>query len=314
MKIGIALGAGGAKGFAHVGVLKVLAEIGVECDIVVGTSMGALIGSAYAGGKIQELEEAACKIKLTDIPGILSPTWSKQGLCSGRGFLDHLEKILDVENIEDLKKTFAAVCVDLNKSEPFTFTKGAICQAVQASMAIPAIFKPVIFQGKLLVDGGVLDPVPVEATRSLGADFVIAVDLLTNAVDHFTSSEDEYAEAQESLGRDLMKSDEGSILDYLSSLLDKVPLLGNSGLKEKYILYQLSIMNIIRRTSEITQMGLMKYRLKEHPPDFLIQPELTHVGLLDLHYAKQAIESGEQATQAVISELTELINKHKNQA
>ncbi|HSE83941.1 MAG TPA: patatin-like phospholipase family protein [Thermodesulfobacteriota bacterium] len=308
MKIGIALGAGGAKAFAHIGILKVLAQAGIECDVVAGTSMGSLVGAVYASGNIQKLGEAASKIKLSDIPGLLGPMWPNQGLCDGRGFLKHLNEIIEVENIEDLQKPFAAVCVDLNKSEMFTFTKGVVCQAVQSSMAIPAIFAPVIFEDKLLVDGGVLEPIPVQAARSLGADFVIAVDLLTNCVSCFTDSDSQAvkSEVQESL---LLPPVIVSILDGLNSILKKLSLKKEDGLEEKYILQQLGILNIVRRTSELTQMGLMKYRLKEYPADFVISPKLAHVGLLDLHRAKEAIEGGEQATKAVLPELLKLIKK-----
>jgi len=183
MKLGLALGGGGAKGFAHLGVLEVLTEAGIEFDVVAGTSIGALIGAVYVSGNLDSLERFATNIGISDIPFLLGPTWPKGGLFSG----SYVEKLVDQfvhqKNIEDLEKPFAAVCVDLNKAEVVTLTKGNLKRAIRASTSIPGLFKPVIFEDKLLVDGGVLESVPDQAARSLGADFIVAVDLLSDISD-----------------------------------------------------------------------------------------------------------------------------------
>ena len=183
MKIGLALGGGGAKGFAHLGVMEVLTEAGIEFDVVAGTSIGALIGAVYVSGNIDKIQRFAVNIGITDIPFLLGPTWPKGGLFSG-SYVDKLiDKFINIENIEDLKKPFAAVCVDLNKAEVVTFTTGNLKRAIRASTSIPGLFKPVIFEDKLLVDGGVLESVPDQAVRDLGADFIVAVDLLSDLSD-----------------------------------------------------------------------------------------------------------------------------------
>lgn len=180
MKIGIALGGGGAKGFAHLGVLNALTEAGIDCDIVAGTSIGALIGAVYSSGDIKRLEEYAKNLSLTDLPFLLGPTWPAGGLFSGKYIEKLLRDFVPVSDIEKLSKPFAAVSVDLKKAELFTFKEGDLHIAVRASTSIPGIFKPVHFEDKLLVDGGVLESVPVAAARELGADLVIAVDLLSD--------------------------------------------------------------------------------------------------------------------------------------
>ena len=183
MKLGLALGGGGAKGFAHLGVLEVLTEAGIEFDVVSGTSIGALIGAVYITGNLDRLEKFATKISITDIPFLLGPTWPKGGVFSGNYIEKLVDQFIDQENIEDLKKPFAAVCVDLNKAEVVTFTKGNLKRAIRASSSIPGLFKPVVFEEKLLVDGGVLESVPDRAAYDLGADFIVAVDLLSDLSD-----------------------------------------------------------------------------------------------------------------------------------
>lgn len=180
MKLGLALGGGGAKGFAHIGILEVLTEAGIEFDVVAGTSIGSLIGAAYVSQNLKSLKDFAVNISITDIPFLLGPSWPKGGVFSG----NYVEKLVDdfihIENIEDLKKPFAAVCVDLNNAEVVTLSKGNLKRAIRASSSIPGLFKPIVFEDKLLVDGGVLESVPDGAVRALGADFIVAVDLLSN--------------------------------------------------------------------------------------------------------------------------------------
>jgi len=183
MKLGLALGGGGAKGFAHLGVLEVLTEAGIDFDVVAGTSIGALIGAVYVSNNLDKLEEFATNISISDIPFLLGPTWPKGGLFSGNYVEKLVDQFIQYENIEDLKKPFAAVCVDLNKAEIVTFTKGNLKRSIRASTSIPGLFKPVIYQDKLLVDGGVLESVPDQAVRDLGADFIVAVDLLRDLSD-----------------------------------------------------------------------------------------------------------------------------------
>jgi len=180
MKLGLALGGGGAKGFAHLGILEVLTEAGIEFDIVAGTSIGAFIGAVYVSDKLEELKNYAVNIGITDIPFLLGPTWPQGGLFSGKVLGKLIDEYIHIENIEDLKKPFATVCIDLNSGEVVTFTEGNLKRAVRASTSIPGLFKPVLFEGKLLVDGGVLESVPDQAARDLGADFIVAIDLLSD--------------------------------------------------------------------------------------------------------------------------------------
>jgi NTE family protein len=304
MRIGIALGGGAAKGFAHIGVLKALIQAGIEVDVIAGTSIGALVGAAYAARRLKKLEEASTKIKLKDIPLLLGPTWPKQGLFSGRKILDLLQEIINVKNIEDLGKPFAAVCVDLKNEEIVTFTSGNLCQAIRASIAIPAVFTPVIFEGKFLVDGGVLEPVPLQAARSLGADFIVAVDLLGSS--RFETTE---TGVKGMLKEGLRPSGANSVINYLPSVWENSSYEERFGSERRGRRQEPGIIDIIQRTSVITQKGLTAYRLKEYPPNFLIRPPLSHVGILDFHRGSLTIKIGEETAKGVVPKLIEEIDR-----
>lgn len=178
MKLGIALGGGGARGFAHLGVLKVLRQAGIEFDVVAGTSVGALVGVVYASGGTEELEKYAQRVNRAEIAVRLGPGWPNMGIFSGKYIEELVHEFVPERNIEELRKPFCALTVDLKTAEIITFTKGDLSTAVRASVSIPGLFKPVFYEDKILVDGGILMSVPVKAAKDLGADAVFAVDLL----------------------------------------------------------------------------------------------------------------------------------------
>jgi len=258
MKLGIALGGGGAKGYAHIGVLKTFNRLGIEFDVISGTSIGALVGAVYASGNLDRLEEITTKFSVIDIPLLLSPTISKQGFFSGKKIGEILKEIIPESNIEELPKSYSAVCVDLNKPQIVTLTKGNLVTAVRASISIPGIFTPIKSGDQLLVDGGVLEPVPVEAARNMGADIVIAVDLLSKS-------------------KQFKNLQDGTIID------------------------------IIQKTSIATQQGLTKFRMQLHPPDLVIEPDVSDLGILDFKNGKKVIKVGESETERMIPQIKKLI-------
>ncbi len=180
MKIGIALGGGGAKGFALIGILEALEEAGIRCEVVSGTSIGSLVGAAYAANRLPQLKAAAIELGLWRVIRILSPTISRKGFCSGRGVETFLREILPTKKIEDLPLQFATLSTALESGELICKSEGDLIKAIRSSISIPGLFTPVISGEKTLVDGGLIDPVPVEACRKLGADFVIAIDLFAD--------------------------------------------------------------------------------------------------------------------------------------
>ena len=292
---GIALGGGGAKGFAHVGVLKVFEREGISFDVISGTSIGALVGAVYAAGNIAALEKESTKIKLTETPKLFSPSWSFGGFFSGKNVLEFLSGYIGYDLIEQLPKKFAAVSTDLVSGEMYSFQTGDVRQAIRASISIPALFTPVTIENRILVDGGTVEPVPIETARSLGADFVVAVDLFGG-------------------GDDTKKNQTStkpinSALDYLRGLMDKVrgaPSLDDSS--QEALPPRGNLLDITQKTLRVSQRRLTSLRLKEFPADLLIQPDVLDIGLLDFHRGVEAIARGERAAEAALPKIRESLS------
>ncbi|MFW6305942.1 MAG: patatin-like phospholipase family protein [Bacillota bacterium] len=174
-KIGLALGSGAARGLAHIPVIETLENNGIRIDMIAGTSIGSLIGGVYATGvPIKYIKEIAKELNWDQITDI---TFPRKGLIKGDKLLAFLEVITQNKNIEDLKIPFRAIACDIENNRHITLNEGSVAKAIRASISIPGIYVPFFHQGKLLIDGGVLDPVPVSTLRKMGADIVIAVDV-----------------------------------------------------------------------------------------------------------------------------------------
>ncbi len=303
MKIGFALGGGGAKGFAHLGVLKTLEAEGIRADVVSGTSIGALVGAVYAAGNLHLLEQQALAISITDIPRLLSPAWSLSGFFSGKNALEVLSELLDVENIEELKIPFAASSVDLFTSERIVHTSGDLAQAIRSSISIPGIFTPAYYGERLLIDGGTLEPLPVAPARQLGADVVIAVDLFGNSCNMET---DNSTEAESKAASSLQ-----SALAYLRQLASKLPWsAAQSGVNGKPLP---TIVEVIERTRGVVQRELTCLRLKEFEADVIIQPVTRGVGFLDFHRGAAVIDEGARAAKAALPRIREVLSERNDQ-
>lgn len=173
--IALALGGGGAKGFAHIGAIKVLESHGIKAKIVTGTSAGSFVGSLYASGKTPfQLQELALKLDESDIRDL---TLSKQGFITGQKLQDYVNKNVGNRPIQQFPIRFAAVATQLDNGQKIAFSRGNAGQAVRASCSIPNVFIPVTIAGKRYVDGGLVSPIPVQTAREMGADIVIAIDI-----------------------------------------------------------------------------------------------------------------------------------------
>ena len=181
LRVGLALGGGAAKGFAHIGVIKMLEAHGIKADVVTGTSAGSVVGSLYASGMgPYELQTRAFSLDESQIRDIRILSG---GLIKGQKLQDFVNQLLHNRSFEKLAKPFAAVATELDTGRRVVFGRGNVGQAVRASSSIPGVFEPVVINGKKYVDGGVVCPVPVDAAREMGADFVIAVDISKKAGD-----------------------------------------------------------------------------------------------------------------------------------
>ena len=177
-KIGLALGSGGSRGLAHIGVIKALEENNIPIDFIAGSSIGAMIGGFYAARlDIKEIEEIALSINWRRVFSILFDPHLKQGLIGGEKLKTFIKNYINGKKFEDCKIPFAAVATDLKTGEIVILNKGEMAQAIRASVSIPLVFKPAEINGRMLADGGLSAPVPVEIVRGMGADIVIAINL-----------------------------------------------------------------------------------------------------------------------------------------
>ncbi|UCG92822.1 MAG: patatin-like phospholipase family protein [candidate division WOR-3 bacterium] len=177
--LGLVLGGGAAKGYAHIGALKVLEEKSIKPDIIVGASMGALVGGFYAAGfDAEKLEEIATKVDKKTKRRLFMPRLSKRGFIDGRNVVKHLSLYLGRQQIEDLPITYAAVATDIENEAEIVIDQGDLVQAIRASISIPVVFMPQRCAGRLLIDGGFVNPLPISVAQKLGAKKIIAVNVL----------------------------------------------------------------------------------------------------------------------------------------
>jgi NTE family protein len=298
MKKAIALGGGGAKGYAHLGVLKALQELDIEFDIITGTSIGSFVGAVYAGGGIERLEKIASKISLADLPRILTPAFSKHGLLSGNYINQLLKKVISEERIEQLPIRYAAISVDINSGKIVIFTKGKLEKAIRSSIAIPGLFTPVIDGDRFLVDGGVMEPVPVNSARSLGADFVIAVDLISK----FKTFSEE-AGTKKILDDMPFKAEIDHLGNYLKKLGETLYIFE----KDKKLFNDKTVIDIVQRISVVTQARLIENQIQIASPEVVITPDVEDIGILDFHKSRLGIEAGYRATKKMFPNIKKLL-------
>jgi len=182
-KIGLALGSGGARGLAHIGVIKILEKNNIPIDFIAGSSIGAMVGGFYASGLSSEkIEEIALSTNWKKMFSLVDP-YLKQGLVSGKKVKKYIENYVEGKNFDDCLIPFSAVATDLKTGEIIVLNKGDLASSIRASISVPLVFKPEEIDGKMLADGGLSAPVPVEVVRNMGADIVIAVNLDKHYID-----------------------------------------------------------------------------------------------------------------------------------
>ncbi|MGQ8363702.1 patatin-like phospholipase RssA [Glaciecola sp. 1036] len=297
MKIGIALGAGAARGWAHIGIIKALEELGVKIDVVAGCSIGAYVGAAYASGKLNELEEWANTLSEWQVFTLLGIGFRRGGLASGQKVFEKHRNEFCAKSFETMQKPFTAVATDLYSGKEVIFNKGDINDAIQASCAIPALFAPIEHEGRWLVDGAVVNPVPVNQCRQLGADFVIAVNLSADFRPELIEKfEHEHEEVQQRTDEFMEKGSSGFMKQWFSPTpkSDKKSPPG--------------IMGVMSSALEILQARVTRSRLAGDPPDILIEPQLRDVGLLDFHRAEELSIEGYKAVQRLSQQIQYQLN------
>lgn len=287
-KVGLALGSGSARGWSHIGVIRALTEAGVQVDCVSGTSIGALVGAVYAAGKLDVLEAWALQLEWKQILSFMDVVLPKSGLIDGRKIADFVRQHIQVENIEELPIPFGAVATDLRMGQEVVLREGDIIEAVRASISLPGIFTPVEKDHAFLIDGGLVNPLPVSAARDMGADFVIAVDLNSDIMPR-KRSRPSTAGIRRGLGV-------GEDHPLALSLREKISALDLSVVMQIRTWLERDpspdIFEVLLTSIRIMQTQITRSNLKSDPPDLLIQPNLGHINLMEFHRAEEAIAEG----------------------
>jgi NTE family protein len=301
-RIGLALGSGAARGWAHIGVIDTLAAAGIEADIVCGTSIGALVGVACASNAMSALKEFALGLNRRGMASLLDIRLTGGGILDGRRIVALMKKLGIDGDIEDCARPFATVATDLETGREVWFREGPVVDAVRASIALPGVLSPVRNDGRWLADGGMVNPVPVSVCRALGADIIIAVNLNGDAVARFDR------------GMEREAVDEASASpDFIRRLIEQVPetwrtqasaivpkLLRPSSGAPGYF-------DVLINSLNVMQDQITRARLAGDPPHILLNPRLRAIGSFEFNRAAEAIAEGRASAENALPEIRRLI-------
>jgi len=273
--ISLVLGSGGARGYAHIGIIEEVLSRGYEIKAIAGTSMGALIGGAYASGTLETYKEWILGLKYFDIIRLLDLSFtSLGGLLAGDRIIKVLTDMLGNQNIEDLPIPYTAVATDLDARKEIWFQDGSLLQAIRASIAIPMLFTPLYYQNRLLVDGGVLNPVPIAPTISAHTDLILAVDLNSNIPP---------------LEMVTTRSIESDIKEH--KIFERWFNKYSKG-KEKTVSTKPGSFDILSQTVEVMQDVLTRYQMATHRPDIVVPVSANQCRFFEFHKAAEIIQVG----------------------
>jgi NTE family protein len=295
LKIGLALGGGAARGWAHIGVMRVLTAAGIEPDVIAGSSIGAVVGGCYAAGKLDNLEAFARSLTKRRVMGLMD-FHIGSGLIGGTRLQRLLEQDLDAERVETLPIRFCTIATELTTGHEVWLTRGPLVQAMRASYALPGVFDAVRIGKRWLMDGALVNPIPITAARALGADLVICVNLNGEARARGTviQSYDSESADQQDIEQAIVEPRRWGFLP--GSRPPKPPKPDAPGLA-----------TVMVEAFNITQDRIARSRLAGDPPDAMISPKLAKMGLFDFHRANEFIDFGHQAAERALPDIMELI-------
>lgn len=311
-KIGLALGSGGARGWAHIGVLQELSMLGIEPFCIAGTSIGSIAGTLYATKTLDLAEDLALHLNWKDVAQLfLEVNFLRSGLVSGKNFIKLLKDIIPARSFEELACPLAIVATDLNAEKEVIFEKGDLFNAIRSSISIPGVFTPVEYKRTHLVDGGLTNPLPISACNAMGADKIIAVDinlkmpLQKDASPH--PKEDAIEEEQESNALTSLKESIAKLLPQLQTPVSETfqrwfdsPDKPNESL---------SLIDVLTRSFRLGENEITRSTIKLNPPDILIQPAVGNIMTLEFYRGEEAIEAGRQAVWEMREELEALVQE-----
>lgn len=300
--LGIALGAGAARGWSHIGVLLELNAQGIFPDVVAGTSIGAVVGGSYAAGKLKEMEHFARNLTKKRVLSMMDVSFSGVSFLGGERLRRELEREFSGLSFEQLDKRFATVATEFGTGHEIWLTKGDVADAIRASYALPGIFEPVKINGRWLFDGALVNPIPVTLCRALGAEVVVAVNLVSDTtfrgtVIHDPMSIEPMLEKYHFSGAGLGQTLSARIFGGMGGNLRRLFGKREDGAP--------GIANAMMDAFNIAQGRISRSRLAGDPPDVLINARLGKVGLFDFHRADELIAIGREATRRVLPEIAD---------
>jgi len=285
--VSLVLGSGGARGLAHIGVIKWLEDNGYVIRSIAGSSMGALIGGIYASGKLDIYEKWVRALRKRDVMSLLDFAYSRAGLFSGDRIIKTLRDMLGDTLIEDLPISFTAVATDLHAGREVWLTKGSLFDAIRASIAIPTVFTPIDYKGHLLVDGGLLNPVPIAPTLKDITDITVAVSLSGREVSVIETAA-EHENLAES-NNDNLNSYRRDIVDFLASIPERL------GYEEREP--EMSVFELMSQSLEAMEHLITRLKLAAYSMDYLIEIPANACGVFEFYRASDMIALGYQQTQ-----------------
>ena len=303
-RIGLALGSGAARGWAHIGAIQALGEAGIEPDIVCGSSIGALVGAAYVAGELETLEDWARSINWREIVRFLDVRLSGGGLIEGRRLMSFFRNLREDAAIESFSKPFTAVATDLISGREVWLREGSMLEAVRASIALPGIFSPVRKKEWCLIDGGVVNPVPVSACRGMGAEVIIAVNLNGELVgrhgipERLALPEDNEPEPSADFLARLSGDLPAGIRDSVNSIAAQLLKTSPSGP---------GYFDVIMGAINIMQDKITRSRLAGEPPHVMLMPRLSEIGLMQFGRADESIAEGRRCVTRMLPALKGIV-------
>jgi len=300
VRLGLALGGGAARGWAHIGVLQALDEAGIRPDIIAGTSIGAVVGGCYAAGRLEEVTEFALSLTPARVLALLD-VHVGSGIISGDRLGRRLTRNLEGFIIEKLPTRFAAIATEFNTGHEIWLTRGSLVDALRASYALPGIFDPRRIGGRWLMDGALVNPVPVTAARALGAEIVVAINLSGAGYGRGTVIQDFGGEAElGALAEVVTAEQERGLLSPVREAASRMRDLfrrrrGTPGFAQVMI-----------DAFNITQDRITRARLAGDPPDVIASPQLTEIGLFEFHRAATAIAAGRESVLRALPQIHEV--------
>ena len=293
--IALVLGSGGARGLAHIGAIEVLEAQGYRIVSIAGSSMGALVGAIHAAGKLREYRDWVCTLQRTDVLRLLDFAFGSGGLIRGERIVGVLRELVGDQLIEDLPIHFTAVATDLNTQREVWLNRGPVFDAVRASIAIPMIFTPHTIGGRELVDGGLLAPVPIAATRQTSADVVVAVDVNARSARPLVSPEAGEAEdaAHEAVTTEVAVGLRARLSAWMGSFNDKTP-------PRRAAASQPGLLDLMSRSLDTMQGQLARLQLALDPPDLLIRVPRDSAMFHEYWRGAELIEIGRVAAQRAL--------------